>query len=270
MKTVLITGASGKIGTALRQFFQGKYHLRLLDLKPIANRRSDEVEFLVNLEDLDAVTGATAGADAIIHLGGVSKEEGWDAILPANIVGTFNVYEAARRSGVKRIVYASSSHTVGFYRRDEPITVSSAVRPDGRYGLSKAFGEGLARLYWDKYGVESLCLRIGAMTDKPLDVRRLGLWISPRDLAQLVELGIELPNLEFEIVFGISENARSSLDNSNAKRLGYRPQDRSEDYAEDVMRREPVWPVGDKAQMLLGGPYATAEFIGDPTKPMGV
>ena len=108
------------------------------------------------------------------------------------------------------------------------------------------------------------------MTEKPLDVRRLGLWISPRDLAQLVGLGLKLRKLGFEIVFGISENARSRLDNSNAKRLGYRPQDRSEDHAEAILKREPAWRPDDKAQTLVGGPYATSEFIGDPTKPMGV
>ncbi len=269
MKTVLITGAAGKIGGALLQFLRGKYRLRLSDLKPVPNQARDEEFATADLADLESLTRVAAGADAVIHLGGVSKEDAWDQVLPANIVGVYNLFEAARRVGVKRVVFASSNHAVGFYRRDQKITADASVRPDGRYGLSKAFGEALGSLYADKYGLEVFCIRIGAMTDRPLHLRQLAIWVSPRDLAQLIEIGIELPNLRFEIVFGMSDNKRAWWDNSNAHRLGYRPQDRSEDFAEEAIKSEPTHSPYDPAVIFQGGPYVTAEFIADPSKPRG-
>jgi uronate dehydrogenase len=269
MKTIAITGAAGGIGTALRLAFARKYALRLTDLRPVTELAANETFTATDLADLDALARIFDGAAGIVHLGGVSKEEGWDTVLPANVVGTFNVFEAARRAGVRRIVFASSNHAVGFYRRDEMITVDLPPRPDGRYGLSKVFGEALGRLYADKYGLEVMCIRIGAMTERPLDVRRLAIWVSPRDLAALVELGLELPGLRYEIVFGISDNKRAWWDNANARRLGYAPTDRSEDYAADVIRVEPAHDPHDRAQIFQGGPYVTAEFIADPTNPKG-
>jgi uronate dehydrogenase len=269
MKTVVITGAAGSIGSALRREFAGKYELRLTDRREIADLRPSESAIKADLTDLDALTNVFTGAAGVIHLGGVSKEEGWDTILPANIIGTHNVFEACRRAGARRIVFASSNHAVGFYRRDQKIGVGDPPRPDGRYGLSKVFGESIGRLYADKYGLEVFCIRIGAMTERPLDVRRLAMWVSPRDLAALVEIGLEKADLRYEIVFGMSDNKRAWWDNSNARRLGFAPQDRSEDYAAEIERAEPQHDPMDRAQIFQGGPYTTTEFIADPTKPKG-
>ena len=187
-----------------------------------------------------AVERMVAGVDGIIHLGGISGENEWPVILEGNIIGLYNVFEAARRAGVKRIVFATSNHAVGFYPRAEKIDHRVVPRPDSRYGVSKAFGEALASLYSDKHGIGVLCTRIGNFGEKPIDKRRLSIWISPRDYTQLVRIGLEHPDIRYEIVYGVSNNRRSWYDNSNAERLGYRPQDDSEPYAEAVLAAEPA------------------------------
>ncbi len=232
MKTILMTGAAGGIGTHLRHALAGKYHLRLSDIRPIKPLADGESFVRADITQLGELLRATKGVDAVIHLGGHSVEGAWEDILPANIVGCYNAFEAARRNGVKRFLFATSNHAVGFYPRDEVIDHRAVVKPDSRYGVAKAFGEALGSLYADKYGMEVFCMRIGNVNPAPLDKRRLSIWISPRDMAQLVEIGIEHPAIQFEIVYGVSGNARSWYDNENAFRLGYLPQDDSE-----VLRR---------------------------------
>ena len=249
MKTILMTGAAGDVGTHLRRELEGRYKLRLSDIKPIGDLRTHEEFVRADVSQMAELEAATRGVDAIIHLGGVSVEGSWEAILPTNIVGTYNVYEAARRNGVKRVLFATSNHAVGFYRRDETIDHRVYPRPDSRYGLSKAFGEAVGALYSDKHGLEVFNIRIGNVNPKPIDKRRLAIWISPRDLAQLVSIGIDHPDIRLEVVYGVSDNKRSWYDNSNAQRLGYRPQDRSEDHAEQVLRDEkPGDPVAEQYQ----------------------
>jgi len=262
MKTILITGAAGGIGTHLRRELAGKYRLRLSDVRPIKDLAKGESFLRADITQLADLVRATKGVDAIVHLGGHSVEGSWDEILPANIVGCYNAFEAARRSGVKRFLFATSNHAVGFYRRDEVIDDRVMVRPDSRYGVAKAFGEALGRLYADKYGLEVFCMRIGNVNPAPLDKRRLSIWISPRDMAQLVTIGIEHPGIRFEIVYGVSDNARSWYDNANARRLGYAPQDDSEIYAETVLAREQ--PGDPRAETFQGGAFVVEENIPNP------
>jgi uronate dehydrogenase len=180
-------------------------------------------------------------------------------ILQSNIIGVYNVFEAARRAGVQRIVMATSNHAVGFYPRAQTIDHRVVPRPDSRYGLSKAFSEALASLYADKHGIGFLCVRIGNFGTRPIDKRRLSIWISPRDLTQLVRIGLEYPELRYEIVYGVSNNRRSWYDNSNACRLGYKPQDDSEPYAEAVLAAEP--PGADPiAERYQGGTLPAGEY----------
>jgi uronate dehydrogenase len=235
MKTVLITGAAGDIGSHLRRELAGIYRLRLSDIRPIPALNPGESFEAGDITDLERMVAVTRGVDAIVHLGGVAAEAEWERILQGNIVGCYNVFEAARRNGVKRILFATSNHAVGFYRRDQTIDHRVYPRPDSRYGLSKVFGEQLGSLYADKYGLEVYCMRIGNVNPKPVDKRRLSIWISPRDLAQLVRIGVDHPEVRFEIVYGVSDNRRSWYDNSNARRLGYSPQDRSEEYAAEIL-----------------------------------
>ncbi len=239
MKTVLITGATGDVGSHLRRELAGKYKLRLSDLRPLKNKSKNETFY--------------------------SVEGPWEGILRANIIGCYNVFEAARRNGVKRIVFPTSNHAVGFYRRERTIDHRVYPKPDSRYGVSKVFGEALGSLYADKYGMEMFMVRIGNVHPFPLDKRRLSIWASPRDIAQLVSIGIDHPDIKFEIVYGVSGNKRSWYDNSNAARLGYRPQDDAETHAEETLRKEkPGDPI---AELYQGGIFTVAEEVPNPAAP---
>jgi uronate dehydrogenase len=265
VKTVLITGATGDVGTHLRGELAGKYRLRLSDVRPLKTNKS-ETFVRADISKMADALRITKGVDAIVHLGGYSVEGPWESILQANIVGCYNVFEAARRNGVKRILFPTSNHAVGFYRRDQTIDHRVYPKPDSRYGVSKVFGEALGSLYADKYGLEIFMMRIGNVNPVPIDKRRLSLWFSPRDLAQLVSIGIEHPDIKFEIVYGISKNKRAWYDNSNAFRLGYRPQDDSEVFAQQVLEKEK--PSNDViAETHQGGVFCTAEEVPNPAAP---
>ncbi|MGZ8210969.1 MAG: NAD-dependent epimerase/dehydratase family protein [Burkholderiales bacterium] len=258
MKTILMTGAAGRIGTFLRPELAGKYQLRLSDLTPIRKLNPGETFVRADLSKLSDMLRVTKGVDAVVHFGGQSGEHDWDHILSANIIGFYNTLEAARRNGVKRFLVATSNHAVGFYRCDRTIDHRIYPKPDSRYGVSKVFNEALASLYADRYGMEVFCMRIGNVNHAPIDRRRLAIWISGRDMAQLVTIGIEHPKLHFEVVYGISDNARTWFDNSNARRLGYRPQDRSEAYAAEILKRE--GPPGiSPADIYQGGGHCMSE-----------
>ena len=261
MRTLLITGAAGDVGTHLRRELAGKYRIRASDLRPMT-KVAQESCARADISKMADALRITKGVDAVVHLGGYSVEGPWEGILSANIVGCYNVFEAARRNGVKRILFPTSNHATGFYRRDQTIDHRVYPRPDSRYGVSKVFGEALGSLYADKYGMEVFCMRLGNVNLAPIDKRRLSIWISPRDLAQLVTIGIEHPQIRFEIVYGVSGNARSWYDNSNAVRLGYRPQDDAEAYAAQILAREtPGDPVAEQYQ---GGAFVVAEEIPNP------
>jgi uronate dehydrogenase len=261
MKTILITGAAGDVGTHLRRELAGKYRIRASDLRSL-KKIGSETFMRADISKLADALRITKGVDAVVHLAGYSVEGPWEGILSANIVGCYNVFEAARRNGVKRILFPTSNHATGFYPRSQTIDHRVYPKPDSRYGVSKVFGEALGSLYADKYGMEVFCMRIGNVNPAPIDKRRLSLWFSPRDLAQLVGIGIEHPDIRFEIVYGISGNKRAWYDNSNAYRLGYRPQDDSEIHAAQVLAREkPGDPVAEQYQ---GGIFCVAEEIPNP------
>lgn len=263
MKTILITGAAGDVGTHLRRELAGKYQIRASDLRDLKEKFKGQKFMRADISKFADALRITRDVDAVIHLGGYSVEGPWEGILSANIVGCYNVFEAARRNGVKRILFPTSNHATGFYRRDQTIDHRVYPKPDSRYGVSKVFGEALGSLYADKYGMQVFCMRVGNVNPAPIDKRRLSIWISPRDLAQLVTIGLEHPGIRFEIVYGVSGNKRSWYDNSNAARLGYRPQDDAETYAKEILAREK--PGGDaKAEMYQGGVFVVAEDIPNP------
>jgi uronate dehydrogenase len=266
MERVLITGAAGGIGRRLRADLAGAYPLlRLSDRVPPATAGAGEEVVVADLADLSACEALCAGIDGIVHLGGQAIEADWATVLQANIVGCYNLFEAARRRGVRRVVFASTNHVIGFYPRATRIDHQVPPRPDSRYGVSKAFGEALGRLYADKYGLGVMCIRIGNFGDRPLDRRRLSIWISPRDFTQLVRIGLEHPDLHYEVVYGASESDRSWWDNANAYRLGYRPEDESEPFAAEILAVEPE-PTDLVAERFQGGPFCSAEFTADPER----
>jgi uronate dehydrogenase len=264
MKTILITGAAGDVGTHLRRELAGRYFLRLSDIRPIKTPAAGEKSARGDIGRLSDMLRVTRGVDAIVHLGGFSVEGPWQKILRANIAGCYNVFEAARRNGVPRILFASSNHATGFYRRDQRIDHEVYPKPDSRYGVSKVFGEQIGSLYADKYGMRVFCMRIGNVNPAPPDKRRLSNWISPQDFAQLVETGIEHPEIRFEIVYGVSANRRSWYDNSNAERLGYQPRDDAEAWAAEVLARER--PGDPRSEIYQGGDFVIAETGGDPAR----
>jgi uronate dehydrogenase len=263
MKRVLLTGAAGGVGTRLRRLLKPIYpELRLSDIRTPPDLAADEPFVAANLADMAQVEAAVDGMEGIVHLGGFSVEGPWETILQSNIVGCYNLFEAARRKGVARVVFASSNHAVGFYPRHRRIGTDVTVRPDSRYGVSKAFGEALAALYADKHGLGVLCLRIGNVADAPADTRRLSIWLSPDDLVQLVRIGLEHPDLRYEIFYGASLNERTWWDNARAYAYGYRPMGRAEDHRDAALAAQAglaADPVGDLYQ---GGPFCSAEFDG--------
>src|SRR3954454_20792457 len=264
MPRILMTGASGGIGASLRKLLPPIYpDLLLSDLKPPADLGENEKFKAADLANMAEVEAMCEGVDGIIHFGGYSVEGPWDAILQANIIGCYNLFEAARQAGVKRVVFASSNHAVGFYPRKRKIGTDVTVRPDSRYGVSKAFGEALGALYADKHGMIVTCLRIGNVGPRPLDVRRMSIWVSPEDLVQLFQIGLEHPAIRFDILYGVSDNEASWWDNSRARQLGYRPTGKGEDHrahAEAEQKKIGPDPVGD---LFQGGTFTSAEFTND-------
>jgi uronate dehydrogenase len=264
-KKILITGAAGDVGGHLRRELGGRYALRLSDIRPLAALAADEEFIRGDCASLRDMLRVTKDVDAVVHLGGFSVEGSWETILRANIEGAYNVFEAAHRNRVRRMVFATSNHAVGFYDRDETIDHRVYPRPDSRYGVSKVFGEALGSLYAYKYGMEVVCVRIGNVNPRPMDKRRLSIWLSPRDLAQLVSIAIDRPGIRFEIVYGVSGNRRSWYDNANAERLGYKPQDDSEAWAEEILNN--TIPGADpRTEKFQGGTFVLAEDGGDPTR----
>lgn len=238
-KLVLVTGAAGRVGTRLIPSLRGDYRLRLqYHAQPVANLNPDEEAVQAEIEDLTQVERIVRGVDAIVHLAGEpSPEAAWEAVRGANIDGTYNVFEAARRAGVPKVVFATTNHVMGMYDRDHawPIRPEQPIRPDSYYGVSKAFGEALARYYADAFGMSMICLRIGWVLDRPHNETALRMWLSPRDLGQLVRRSLDAPQ-KFGLYYGVSNNARCKWDISNARvELGYHPADDSEAYATEVL-----------------------------------
>jgi uronate dehydrogenase len=263
-RRIVFTGAAGGIGTMTRPLLAKLYSgLVLSDRVPPRDLKAGEKFELADLTRPDEVARVLQGAHSVIHLGGHSVEGTWDQILNANIIGCHNLFEAARQAGVKRVIFASSNHAVGFYPRRRKIGANVTVRPDSRYGVSKAFGEALGALYSDKHGMIVTCLRIGNVGPRPLDVRRLSIWISPEDIVQLFRIGLEHPDIRFEILYGASDNEAAWWDNSRAQALGYRPTGKAEEFrahAEAEQKKIGPDPVGD---LFQGGTFCSAEFTND-------
>jgi len=253
---LLLTGAAGGLGRELRPRLGAIARvLRVSDIAPMAVAADGEEVVVAALEDAAAVDRLVAGCDAIVHLGGISTEGPFAPIVQANIVGVWNLYEAARRHGVRRIVFASSNHVTGFYRQDEVVSPLDPMRPDGHYGLSKAFGENLSRFYFDRYGIETVCLRIGSSFPAPKDRRMLATYLSYDDLERLVVASLTAPVVGHSVVYGVSDNARTWWDNTAARHLGFRPHDSSEPFRAAIEARQPPADPGDPAARFQGGAF---------------
>ena len=253
---VLLTGAAGALGRNLRPRLRTRCSLlRVSDVAAMDAAGAGEEVVQAALENRTAVHALLKGIDAVVHLGGISTEQPFDAILQANIIGAYNLYEAARQHGVKRIVFASSNHVTGYYRQDEVIDSKMPVRPDGHYGISKAFGENLSRFYFDRYGIETVCIRIGSSFPEPVDRRMLATWLSYDDLERLVLASLTAPVVGHSIVFGMSDNTTTWWDNTAARHIGFRPQDSSEPYRAAREAAQPTLDRKDPAVIYQGGAF---------------
>jgi len=255
-KRLLLTGAAGGLGRELRRRLKAHCTvLRLSDIADLGTAAAGEELMPAALENAAAVLPLLADVDAVVHLGGVSVEGPFEPILQANIVGTYNLYEAARKQGVRRVIFASSNHVTGFYRQDEVIDATMPMRPDGHYGLSKAFGENLAQFYFDRYGIETVSLRIGSSFPEPADRRMLATWMSYDDLERLVLASLTAPVVGHSVIYGMSDNATTWWDNTPARHIGYRPQDSSEPYRAAAMARQPVVDPRNPVALYQGGGF---------------
>ncbi|MBC8056420.1 MAG: NAD(P)-dependent oxidoreductase [Rhizobiales bacterium] len=255
---LLLTGAAGGLGRELRTRLKAHCGvLRLSDIVDLGTPSAGEELMPAALEDAAAVLALLDGVDAVVHLGGVSVEGPFEPILQANIVGVYNLYEAARKHGVRRIVFASSNHVTGFYRQDEVIDATMPMRPDGYYGLSKAFGENLAQFYFDRYGVETVSLRIGSSFPEPKDRRMLATWMSYDDLERLVVASLSAPVVGHSVIYGFSDNTTAWWDNTPARHIAYRPLDSSEPFRAALEASQPRIDPTDPVAKFQGGGFVT-------------
>ncbi len=261
LNKIVLTGAAGRLGSYLRE------PLSHLATELVSTDLVDDLGKLypgeryqkADLASLEQMLEIVDGADMVVHFGAIGDEAPFDDILQANIIGAYNVWEAAYRNGVRRVVYASSVHAIGMHDRTAGIGLDAPHKPDTYYGLAKCFAEDLASLYWDKRGVEAVCLRIFSCA-QVTNARALGTWLSYDDLIHLVEQSITTPVTKFTVVWGISNNDRCPVDNSKAKFLGYRPKDNAEQFAAEILAQTPPLDLHDPEHLYLGGPFASVEL----------
>ena len=271
LNRLVLTGAAGRLGSYLREPLS-----KLADtlvssdlVDDIGTRYPGEEYVRADLADLDAIVALVEGADMVIHFGAIGDEAPFDELLGPNFLGAYNIWEAAHRQDVRRVVYASSIHAVGMHSKHDFIGTDAAHRPDTYYGLAKCFAEDIASMYWDKRGIESVCMRIASCAQVN-NARALGTWLSYDDLIHLVTRAIDTPTVRFTIVYGISNNDRAGLDNAGASHLGYRPKDNAEVFADTVLSETPPLDPADPGHMCHGGPFASVELGHSGTATMNV
>ena len=261
MKKIVLTGAAGRLGSYLREPLT-----KLADQLVSTDINSDigklypgETFVKANLEDLNAFEKMLKGAEMVLHFGAFVDEAPFEKLLGPNFIGAYNIWEAARRNNVRRVIYASSIHAVGMYPKNETISINAPHRPDTFYGLAKCFAEDLGRMYWEKCGLESVCLRILSCA-QVTSTRALGSWLSYDDLIHLVTRAVDTPTTEFSIIYGVSKNDRSPINNSESKFLGYRPKDNAEIFANKIFAEQQEANPADLGQTRHGGPFAAVEL----------
>ena len=269
MTKVALSGASGNIGQVLRPaLLERGVDLRSAGgRRPLTPLRPGEDVMHGDLRDPAVVDRLLEGVDVLIHMAGTSVERPLPEIIENNLVGLHAVYEGARRHNVKRVVFASSNHAIGMHPVEDKLKLDCDFRPDGFYGLSKMWGEGMTRMYWDKHGIEGISIRIGSTLPRPTEFRHLSTWLGHEDLLQLNTRCIEAPDIGYLVVWGVSNNTRSYWDQTGAERLGYRPVQNSEAFAEEINRQpNPLDPI---AQQYQGGRFVAQDFTPKEQRPGG-
>lgn len=259
LSRVLLTGAAGGLGKVLRSRLSAFAEtLRISDRADLGPANAGEEVVICDLADKTAVHHLVDGVDAVVHFGGISLEDRFEPILQSNIVGVFNIYEAVRKHGVKRVVFASSNHVTGFYKQSDKIDTDAPMRPDGLYAVSKCFGENLSRFYFDRYGIETVCLRIGSSFPVVKDRRMLATYLSYDDLVELVRCALFAPKVDHTIIFGSSDNSVTWWDNAKAAHIGFKPRDASDGQRERVEAANPPLAADNPARVYQGGAFVCA------------
>ena len=261
MKKLVLTGAAGRLGSYLREplskIADNLVSSDLVDdigtLYPGETYQRADLAVYADIHEL------LEGADMVVHFGAIGDEAPFETLLGPNFVGAYNIWEAAYQRGLKRVVYASSIHAVGMHPKNQFIGTDAPHRPDTFYGLAKCFAEDLGSMYWDKRGVESVCMRILSCA-QVTNARALGSWLSYDDLIHLVETSINTPVTGFSVVYGVSDNDRAPVDNAKASFLGYRPNDNAEQFAEQILAEAPEADPSDAGQFCHGGPFASTDL----------
>jgi uronate dehydrogenase len=267
MSKIALSGAAGSMGRILRI----ELHKRGVDLRSAGRLRLEPLYEGEDIMDGDlrepvVVDRLLRGIDVLIHLAGVSVEQPLPELIEHNLLGLYQVYEGARRNNVRRVIFASSNHAFGMHSVKDKLKLDAPFRPDGFYGLSKVWGEAMARMYWDKHGIEGIVVRIGTAHGKPpSEARHLSTWLGTEDLTQLMMQCITVPDVGFMAVWGVSNNTRSYWDNTGAEQLGFEPRQNGEDFAAEILKRpNPLDPV---AQAFQGGGFVTLDFTPLESRP---
>jgi uronate dehydrogenase len=268
MTKVALSGAGGNMGKTLRI----ELHKRGVDLRSAGGRLP--LEPLYPGEDIMhgdlrepiVVDRLLRGVNVLIHLAGVSVERPLPELIEHNLLGLYQVYEGARRNKVRRVIFASSNHAFGMHSVKDKLKVDAPFRPDSFYGLSKVWGEAMARMYWDKHGIEGISVRIGtAFSRPPAELRHLSTWFGDEDLIQLIMQCITVPDVGYMAVWGVSNNARSYWDNTGTEKLGFNPRQNSEDFAAEILKEpNPLDPI---AQQFQGGGFVTLDYTPQDARP---
>ncbi len=261
MKKLVLTGALGRLGSYLREplskMCDELVSTDILDAP--AKLHTNETYVKADITSLDSMVELLEGADMVVHFAAIGDEAPFETLLGPNFIGAYNIWEAGYRNKVRRVVYASSIHAVGMHKKNDFIGIDAPHKPDTFYGLAKCFAEDLASMYWDKRGVESVCMRILSCA-QVTNPRAVGTWLSYDDLISLVQRSIDTPITGFSVVYGVSNNDRAPVDNSKAQHLGYRPKDNAEQFAPKIYAEvEPLDPQ-DAANTHHGGPFASVEL----------
>jgi uronate dehydrogenase len=257
---IALSGAGGQLGSVVRAALLARgVPLRSAGgSRPLAPLVEGEDLMHGDLREPGVVDRLLEGVDVLIHFAGTSVERPLPEIIDNNLRALVEVYEGARRHGVRRVVFASSNHAIGMYPVTEHLGLDCELRPDGFYGLSKVWGESLARMYWDKHGIETVCVRIGSCIERPTEPRHLSTWFGHRDLLHFIDRCIEATDVGFLVVWGVSANKRSWWDNRGAERLGYQPTQDAEEYAAEVFSRpNPLDALGQRYQ---GGSFVGIDY----------
>ena len=257
-KPVLLTGASGALGRSLTKYLSGKgWTLRLTDVAPFPTELPARASFIqADLQDGVAMLRMAEGCGAIIHLGGASTDRPFEEVIGPNIRGLYHIYEAARREGA-RVIFASSNHAIGFHERTRKLDDDCALMPDSFYGLSKAYGELMGQLYWNKHGVQSIAIRIGSSFPEPTDERMLSTWLSYADLGRLMERSVLAKDVGCEVIWGASKNSRTFWGKDARQKIGWAPEDSADVFANLVTGKVSDNPAQERYQ---GGGYCAAGY----------